>query len=115
MGTRGGARPRAGRPRGKANVVASAKSGEILQQLIDSGEATPLEVMLSIMTDAWRKKKTKVAMAAAIAAAPYVHPRLATTEFKGDLGKPTVRPDVKIFFVNSASGNDTGTAAEPVA
>jgi hypothetical protein len=69
---RGGARAGAGRPKG----AATKKTREIADAAIQSGES-PLDFLLRIMrtsTDPARQ------LEAAKAAAPYVHPRLATVD-----------------------------------
>lgn len=73
---RGGSRPGAGRKQGSA----SKRSQEVTAVLIETGEL-PLEYMLKVLRDEQADEKRRDAMA--IAAAPYVHPRLATID--GDL------------------------------
>lgn len=74
----GGKRPGAGRPKGSQNKASAAKAAEI-----EASGLTPLDYMLGIL----RNETNDAAMRfeAAKAAAPYVHPRLATTELKGEL------------------------------
>jgi hypothetical protein len=77
----GGKRPGAGRPKGsrnKATEEARKKAAEI--------GVTPLEYMLGVMADTTADAKRRDAMAQA--AAPYVHPRLATVQHSGDDDKP---------------------------
>jgi hypothetical protein len=73
---RGGSRPGAGRKQGSA----SRRSQEVTAAIIETGEL-PLEYMLKVVRDENADQKRRDAMA--IAAAPYVHPRLATID--GDL------------------------------
>lgn len=78
--SRGGARKGAGRKKG----TLTRRTQEIVAQASADGE-TPLEYMLRVMRtsdDAKRKD------AMAIAAAPFVHPKLAAVEHKGDPDNP---------------------------
>lgn len=54
------------------------------QQAIAESGLTPLEFLLSLMRD--DTKALDVRADAAKAAAPYVHPKLASVEFNGHLG-----------------------------
>lgn len=77
---RGGPRPGSGRKKGTKNPATLQKEAllsEVIERAVD-GEATPLEVMLTIMRD----PNTEPAMRfeAAKAAAPYVHPRLSQVD-----------------------------------
>ncbi len=74
----GGKRPGSGRPKG----AATKKTREIADTAAAQG-ITPLEYLLSIVRDESLERPERVD--AAKAAAPYVHPRLATVEQKGDL------------------------------
>ena len=76
MAQRGGKRPGAGR---KAGVSDKAK---LAAKVAESG-LTPLDFMLGILRDEAQPYERRNDMAKA--AAPYVHPRLATVEQKGDL------------------------------
>lgn len=80
---RGGARPGAGR---KPGVVTKAKQLAILRAK-EAAEAgtSPLEYMLEVMRTS---KDPKRRDAMAIAAAPYLHPRLASVEHKGNEESP---------------------------
>jgi hypothetical protein len=72
----GGKRPGAGRPKGsrnKATEEARKKAAEI--------GVTPLEYMLGVMADTTADAKRRDAMAQA--AAPYVHPKLASVQHTG--------------------------------
>ncbi len=78
---RGGWRPGAGRKKGALNkrtqeIVAAAKSDGI----------TPLEFLLATMRDESRDYAQR--LSAAKDAAPYMHPRLANVEVKGDAESP---------------------------
>lgn len=70
-----------GRQKGTPNKASAAKSAEIAA----SGE-TPLEYMLRVMRDPGREHDQRDKMA--VAAAPYVHPRLAAIEHTGKNGAP---------------------------
>jgi len=72
---RGGKRPGAGRKPGSA----TKRTREIADQAAASG-LTPLEVMLRLMRRYWRKGQADRAAAIAKDAAPYVHPRLSSTD-----------------------------------
>ena len=71
-----------------ATLVASAKNKEIITKLLASEEPTPLEVMLTVMSTALKKKNIALAMNAAQMAAPYIHPRLANTTISGNPNAP---------------------------
>ena len=80
---RGGARKGAGRPKGSGVGKPARKTSErikITQEAIGEG-MTPLEYMLTVMRTS-KDDKRRDAMAAA--AAPYVHPRLASTNVTMD-------------------------------
>ena len=80
---RGGKRPGAGRRVG----AASERTREIADKAIQGGNS-PLEYMLAVMTDAGADNKRRDAMA--IAAAPFIHPRLQAVELAGDKSAPAV-------------------------
>ncbi len=92
----GGARKGAGRKPGKKNVVASEKSQKIVADFVESGDLTPLEVMLMVMTMNVKAQNWPDAMHAANSAAPYVHPRLAATTISGDKDAP-----VHVTFIDN--------------
>lgn len=80
MAARGGARPGAGRRPG----AKTTKTQQIAEKALAEGE-TPLEYMLRVMRTS-EDSKRKDAMA--VAAAPFVHPRLAAVEHSGNEDKP---------------------------
>lgn len=88
-GTRGGARPNAGRKKGTATL----KTREIADRAAAEG-ITPLEYMLKVMRtepspDLEEREMIQaltLRFEAAKAAAPYIHPRLATVEVSGPNG-----------------------------
>lgn len=78
---RGGARKNAGRKPG----AATTKTREIANKACESG-LTPLEYMLTVMrSDATEPRER---LSAAVAAAPYVHAKLASIELTGKDGGP---------------------------
>jgi len=76
MAERGGKRPGAGRPAGSRNK----RTKEQLEAA--AAGILPLDYLLTIMRDEEQKPADR--MTAAISAAPYIHPKLATTTLKGD-------------------------------
>jgi hypothetical protein len=81
---RGGSKPgerRGGRQKGTPNKATAAKA----EAIAATGE-TPLDFMLRLMRDPLQDYATRADMAKA--AAPYVHPKLASTELKGEGGGP---------------------------
>lgn len=101
---RGGARPGAGRKKG----AATKRTREIADRAMEEG-ITPLEYMLQIMRSDSEHEDPKIQIAreamrfeAAKAAAPYVHPRLATVEHKGNVDEP-LEHHMTIEFVDAGS------------
>ncbi len=76
-----------GRPKGRKNIDRA--------ELIKGG-ITPLEYMLSVVRDPAVEYRRRDQMAQA--AAPYLHPRLASTEITGDADKP-IQHKLRIEFV----------------
>ena len=78
MAKRGGARPNAGR---------KSKSRELLIERsrlsVVNAELTPLEYLMSLLADP--NNDTELRYKAAVAAAPYVHPRLNAIEHSGSV------------------------------
>lgn len=81
---RGGARPGAGRKKSSL----TKRTREIAEAEIDSGKATPLEVMLRAMREHFSACRFDQAAAIAKDAAPYMHPKLAAIEHTGRDGAP---------------------------
>lgn len=77
---RGGARKGAGRKPG----AATKKTREVADKAASEG-ITPLEYLLDVMRNSG---DGKARMAAAMAAAPYIHPKLASVEHTGKDGGP---------------------------
>lgn len=80
---RGGARKGAGRPKG----AATKRSREIADSESRKG-VTPLEVMLKAMREHYDKNDFDAAASIAKDAAPYMHPKLASTQHSGPNGGP---------------------------
>ena len=78
---RGGPRDGAGRPRGRR----STKTADRLAA-IEAAGVTPLDYLLMLMRDDGQDKAVR--LDAAKAAAPYVHPKLANVELKGNPDAP---------------------------
>jgi hypothetical protein len=75
--THGGARPRAGRPKGAANRFSEQARAKAAAEGI-----TPLEYMLSVLRN--ETNELGVRMDAAKASAPYMHARLESIKHSGD-------------------------------
>lgn len=76
-----------GRQRGTPNRATAAKAAEIA-----ASGLTPLDFMLSVLRNP--EQSQEVRLDAAAKAAPYVHPRLAQVETKGEVTvKKEVSPD----------------------
>lgn len=73
---RGGKREGAGRPKGSA----SRKTREVADRAAEEG-LLPLDYMLKVMRDEGADQKRRDGMA--IAAAPYLHPKLSAVEHGG--------------------------------
>lgn len=80
---RGGARIGSGRKPGSTDAKFGKVSAErVLNRTGTGPDKMPLAYMLAVMND--DKQKATVRLQAAIAAAPYVHPRLASVEVKSE-------------------------------
>ncbi|MGH7080392.1 MAG: hypothetical protein ACREFU_20120 [Acetobacteraceae bacterium] len=80
---RGGRRPGSGRPPGAKNC----RTREIAERAAESG-VTPIEYVLAVMLDETVEADRRDRMA--VAAAPYIHPRLAPSPLGGtDEHEPT--------------------------
>jgi hypothetical protein len=98
---RGGPRTGAGRKPGVANKASIARQAEVA-----AGGMTPLEYMLKVMRDPTAEHPRRQAMA--VAAAPYVHPKLASTEITGKDGGPVVIETIERLIVEVADQNGEG-------
>ena len=74
----GGRRPGAGRKKG----AKTKRTQEIAAKAVEAG-VTPLEFMLNVMRDA--KADFHDRFTAAVQAAPYIHPKLTSTNLSGDI------------------------------
>ena len=79
----GGRRPGAGRKPGSVN-----KAKLEAREAAAAKGITPLDHMLAVLNDPNEGWKRKDAMA--VAAAPYLHPRLSNVEHSGEIARPTV-------------------------
>ena len=80
---RGGARIGSGRKPGSTDAKFGKVSAErVLNRTGTGPDKMPLAYMLAVMND--DKQKATIRLQAAIAAAPYVHPRLASVEVKSE-------------------------------
>ena len=93
---RGGARPGSGRKKGAANKA----TAEARKAALASG-ISPLDFMLSVMRDETADVRRRDAMA--MAAAPYIHPRLASVEHGGNQAKPA-QMVMRVEFVRARDG-----------
>ena len=93
---RGGRRPGAGRKKGSRNRASIAREREIA-----ASGLTPPAYMPAIMRD--NTQPMAVRMEIAKAAAPYVHPRLATVEQSGNHGE-SLPHHITVRFVSPKRG-----------
>ena len=92
---RGGRRHGAGRKKGSPNKASAAR-----EVAVAASGLTPLEYMLSIMRD--ETQHIAVRMEMAKAAAPYVHPRFAAIEHRGNADDRLEQAHtIKVIFVDS--------------
>ena len=90
---KGGKRPRAGRKKGVPNRVSAAR-----RAAIEASGLTPLDYMLMTMRDTGKPLELRLDMAKA--AAPYVHPRLASVEQAVQVDSQQ-QPSITVTFVES--------------
>ena len=88
---KGGKRPGAGRKKGSPNRASVAR-----QAAIAASGLTPLEYMLTTMRDEGKPLELRLDMSKA--AAPYVHPRLASVEQAVQVDSPQ-QPSITVTFV----------------
>jgi hypothetical protein len=100
---RGGNRPGAGRKPGAPNKATAER-----QKAVKESGLTPIDYLLSVMRDEAVPRDERVE--AAKAAAPYVHPKLATVDHKSSDGTMSPKPDRIIIEAASDNGNDTAAA-----
>lgn len=108
MAIKGGARQGAGRKKGSPN-----KANQLRQAAVEASGITPLDFLLNVMRAEYPEHegepldfKTVLAretlkFEAAKAAAPYVHPRLATVEHQGNKDRP-IEHKIAVEFVRAA-------------
>jgi hypothetical protein len=92
---RGGHRPGAGRKTGSKNKRTSLME-EASEAALVTG-ARPLDYMLAVMRDPGEPTQRRID--AAKAAAPYMHPRLATVEVKGAGEDGAIKHAHRVEFV----------------
>lgn len=94
-------------PRTIAAKQLKAKSNAVAFSISKDGDVLPLAVLVEAMRHHYYKFKADekanfkdMATAASYAkeAAPYFHPKLASTEIKGDPTKPLTPPSFNLFF-----------------
>jgi hypothetical protein len=98
MTQRGGKRLGAGRKAGAPNKATAAR-----QEAVEASGLTPLDYMLAIMRD--ETKATEDRFEAAKAAAPYVHPKLASVDHQSSDGSMTPGPST----IQIVAADDDGT------
>lgn len=76
---RGGKRAGAGRPKGSVGI--KTKIRQEMVKAANDGELMPLQFMLDVLRDTSKPFDSRYK--AAVDAAPYLHPRLATTTLEG--------------------------------
>ncbi len=79
----GGSRAGAGRPKGRSSGKTAARLAAI-----EAAGISPLDYLLMVMRD--DREPKAVRLDAAKAAAPYVHPKLASTILRGDPAAPLI-------------------------
>ena len=86
---RGGVRVGAGRKTGTSDrQLRKINVDQVLNAIGSGPDKTPLAYLLGIMSSPTDDIKLSERIQCAIAAAPYVHPRLASVEVKGDPAAP---------------------------
>lgn len=119
LGAGRGGRTNTGRPKGVPNSRFGVKKQLKLKstmhalELTKDGDILPLAVLVEAMRFHYYRHKEdpvvnfadlKCAADYAKDAAPYLHPRLASTEIKGDPTKPITPPNVYISFGDPTDG-----------
>lgn len=97
-GIKGGKREGAGRKAGIPNKRTAA-----VQKAVEESGLTPLQYLLSVMRDELNELKER--KDAAIAAAPYVHPKLSSIEFQGEMSikRPQELTDNELASIAASS------------
>ena len=111
------AKPKTPGEQHKAAVSAEAKEKrkaktvlrtEVAMKALTEG-ISPLDVMLGAMRKSWELAEYKDAAAYASAAAPYVHPRLATVQHEGNPQKPV---HILTSILDDIAGRSRGLSGE---
>jgi len=76
-----------------------------------SAGVEPLDVLLTAMREAWNEGDVEAAVVIAEKAAPYRHPKLASTELKGDADNP-IEQHSRVEMVIVDAQHDTSFGAE---
>jgi hypothetical protein len=87
-----------GRKKGTPNHITVERKAKLSEAQMAG--LTPLDYMLGILRD--EDAKPDARMAAAVHAAPYIHPKLATIEHGGKDGSPVV---LKVHWPGMPQGN----------
>ena len=103
---KGGKRPGAGRKKGVPNRASAAREAAIAESGL-----TPLEYMLMTMRD--KAKPLELRLDMAKAAAPYIHPRLASVEQAVQVDSAE-RPSITVTFVESKRSLDDSEDTPPM-
>lgn len=114
MAAPGGKRPGAGRKKGGQNKRTKALLKLVNQKAIEGG-ITPLEYMLKVMRD--RKADLARRDQMAVAAAPFVHPKLSSVEAKTTIDLSGLTDEqlelaAKLSALIATGGSHTGGAAQ---
>jgi hypothetical protein len=96
---RGGKREGAGRKTGSL----TKRTQEVAAAALASGEM-PMDYMLRVMRDPTVEHERRDRMAKDVA--PYVHPRLATTEHTGKDGGPILVDKIERVIISGSASND---------
>src|SRR5215472_7813809 len=100
LGRKTGGRQKGASNRATAEARAAAEATGIL----------PLDYMLSVMRDAKAEPKRRDAMA--MAAAPYLHPKLSTVEAGQSQPELFEPPNIQVTFVRAPPRHEDGTLIE---
>ena len=88
MAGHGGKRPGAGKPKGAKHKTTLAREAIMKGIFVEGEDLSPLDVLVTVMKQAMKKKNVSLAMHAASLAAPYMHHRLTSSTLKGDPSAP---------------------------
>lgn len=99
----GGSRQGSGRKKGSVSKVTALRrqaTKELVDAVKDEGE-TPLEYMLRVMRTSNDDKRRDMM---AVAAAPFMHPKLAAVEHSGDQDSP-VKNVLEVTWANASTAS----------